>query len=270
MAFLWAAFLLSLPAAAQPMNKPAPPRSPASAGLPPLEAPQRAANGVIRAQLRPVQHTDLASEMAGKIIELPVREGDRFRQGARLVAFDCSVYRAQLAHSQAAENAALVKMKSSDQLATLGGISNSDVAQARSQHAMASAESAGNRAMVQRCTIAAPFSGRVTAVRAQRWSSVPAGQPLLEIYDDRAFNVEMIVPSMWLAWLKPGYGFNMRVDETAREYPARITRISGSVDPVSQTVKVFGEIGAQEGLLPGMSGTALIVPPGKPAANVRR
>ena len=227
-------------------------------------------SGDIRAQLRPTQHADLASEIAGKIIELPVREGDRFKKGDRLVEFDCAVYRAQLAHSQAAESAALVKMKSSDQLATLGGISKTDVAEAQSQYAMASAESAGNRAMVQRCTIIAPFSGRVTAVHVQRWSSVPAGQPLLEVYDGHAFEVEMIVPSRWLTWLRPGYGFTMRVDEAGRDYPAKITRISGAVDPVSQTVKVFGEIGAQEGLLPGMSGTALLGPPRKAGTNVRR
>ena len=254
------------PQAAAPSHKTALDTAPP---LPPLEGPAPAASGEIRAQLRPTQHTDLASEIAGKIIALPVREGDHFKKGDRLVEFDCAIYRAQLAHSEAAENAALVKMKSSDQLQTLGGISKSDVAQAQAQYAMASAESAENRAMVERCVITAPFSGRVTAVHVQRWSSMPAGQPLLEVYDDHAYEVEMIVPSRWLTWLKPGYGFNMRVDEAGRDYPARITRISGAVDPVSQTVKVFAEVGAQEGVLPGMSGTALLAPPRK-GADVHR
>jgi membrane fusion protein, multidrug efflux system len=272
-----AALLWPCMAAGKPMAKPRP-LAPGSANtmpsLPPLgdtsALTQLSAGEGIRAQLRPLRHAVLSGEIAAKIMELPLREGERFKKGDRLVVFDCAVYRAQLAHSVAAERAASVKVKSSDQLAALDGISKTDLAEAHSQFAMASAQSTMNRAMVNRCVIAAPYPGRVTSVRAQRWSSVPEGAPLLEIYDDSVFELEMIVPSRWLAWLKPGYPFTMRVDETARSYPAKIARISGSVDPVSQTVKVFAEIGAQEGLLPGMSGVALLAPPGKAGGNVRR
>lgn len=245
------------PAAAQPGD-----------ALPPLVPPdmgslsQQGGNGDIRAQLRPIDHTVLSSEIAGKIVQLPVREGDHFNKGDILVGFDCSVYRAQLAHSAAAQAGAAVKLKSSEQLAKLNGISQTDLAAARSQFTMDQAESSLNGAMVHRCQITAPYSGRVSAVRVQRYSFVQEGTPLLEIYDDSVLELEMIVPSRWLAWLKPGYPFTMRVDEVARDYRSQVTRISASIDPVSQTVKIFGRIvGTQDGLLPGMSGTALIGPP---------
>ena len=47
----------------------------------------------------------------------------------------------------------------------------------------------------------------------------------------------------------------MTLNETNKSYQAEITRLGGKVDPVSQTIKVYGRIidKAAE-LLPGMSG----------------
>jgi multidrug efflux pump subunit AcrA (membrane-fusion protein) len=49
---------------------------------------------------------------------------------------------------------------------------------------------------------------------------------------------------------------------TDKTYPARTTRLSGRVDPVSQSIKVIGEItvDAPE-LMAGMSGRATMTPP---------
>jgi len=52
------------------------------------------------------------------------------------------------------------------------------------------------------------------------------------------------------------------VDETDKTYPARVTRLAGRVDPVSQSIKVVGEItAAAPELMAGMSGRANITPP---------
>ena len=96
----------------------------------------------------------------------------------------------------------------------------------------------------------------------QEFQYATPGQPLLEILDDRSLEIELIAPSRWLAFLKPGYPFAVHIEETDKTYSAAITRVSGRVDPVSQTIKVFGEIrdGASE-LMAGMSGRANIPPP---------
>ena len=68
------------------------------------------------------------------------------------------------------------------------------------------------------------------------------GQALLDVLDDRNLDVELIVPSRWIGWLKPGYTFQLRIDELDKNYSARISRLGGRVDPVSQSIRVFGEI----------------------------
>lgn len=223
---------------------------------------QAAGNNDIRVQLSALRYTTLSSEISAKVTDIAVKEGEHFKQGDTLLTFDCTVLKEKLNYSAAAENAARKKLAIANRLDKLNSISLSEVDQARSAVSMAQAESGVNRAMLQRCAIKAPFSGRVVETKVKRWESVPEGKELLSIYDDSAFELEMIVPSRWLVWLKQGELFQVTLDETGLSYPAEISRISSAVEPVSQSVKVFGRITqSTAGLLPGMSGVALMTPP---------
>lgn len=219
-------------------------------------APEPAAAD-IRVQLSPVRQTTLSSEIAGKITELTIKEGERFKAGDQLVAFDCSVHQAQLARSAAVEEGSRKKLEVANRLDKLNSISVADVAQAQAAMAVSRAESGVNRAMLKRCVINAPFSGRVSSRSVQRWEYVAEGKELLGLYDDSGFELELIVPSRWLGQLEPGHAFKVHLDETGRDYPAQISRIGAIVDPISQSVKVFGRITQNDPqLLPGMSGVA--------------
>jgi multidrug efflux pump subunit AcrA (membrane-fusion protein) len=80
----------------------------------------------------------------------------------------------------------------------------------------------------------------------------------MRIVDLERIEIELIAPSRWLGWLAVGDSFVFRVDETAMPLNATIVRLGGVVDPVSQTVKVFGVLETRDGRVrPGMSGTAV-------------
>ena len=65
-----------------------------------------------------------------------------------------------------------------------------------------------------------------------------------------------------LQWLRPGFTFDLHVDELNRPYPVRVTRLGGKVDAVSQSIKVIGEIAvAAPELMAGMSGRASLRAP---------
>ncbi|MBF0125395.1 MAG: HlyD family secretion protein, partial [Magnetococcales bacterium] len=97
-------------------------------------------------------------------------------------------------------------------------------------------------------------------VREQQY--VQPGQPMLDIIDDSVLELEFIVPSRWLVWLKPDLMFQVQIDETAKEYPAKVLRIGAKVDPVSQSVKLVAAIsGKFPELMAGMSGKVNIAPP---------
>jgi membrane fusion protein, multidrug efflux system len=216
----------------------------------------------IRAQLSPRRSTILSAELAAKIDELTLREGERFKEGQRLVGFDCSVHRARLDKAAAQQQAARKLYPVNSRLDKLGSVSTLELESAAAQLAAAEAETAMMRTMVERCAIAAPFPGRVADMKVKRWQFVAEGQELIEILDDRDLEVEMIVPSRWLVWLKPGNRFTLEIEETGKHYTAEVTRLAARIDPVSQSIKVFGKVSSSgDELLSGMSGRAIFNTP---------
>ena len=227
------------------------------AGVPAPAAALSADDNRIRTQLVARDEVELSSEINAKIAALPFRDGDAFRAGQMLVSLDCSLYAAQLHKAQAEAGAARELLQVDQRLAQLHSVGELDVEQADAKMKGSAAEVAYMQETVQKCVISAPFDGRVTKRTAAPQQFVEAGKPLLTIIDTGHLELKMIVPSKWLAWLKPGRALTVQVDEVGKQYPARVARIGARVDPVTQTVDVTAALaaGAPE-LLPGMSGWA--------------
>lgn len=215
----------------------------------------------IRAQLSPRRFTTLSAELGAKIERISVKEGERFRDGQTLVAMECSLQRANLDKARAAlaaaDKTAAVNSKLHEMHA--GGSLEAEVSAAEAQKARAEVDA--GRAILSKCQIAAPFAGRVADLKVREQQFVQPGNAMMEIIDDSVLEIEFLAPSKWLAWMKPGTPFQIAVDETGRSYPAKIARLGAKVDPISQSVKVVGEItGAHAELLAGMSGKVLMAP----------
>ena len=179
-----------------------------------------------------------------------------------LVSFDCSLQNAQLQKAHAELAAADQTHKANAELARLNSIGQLDVDLSRSAVNKARAELAANSAVLSKCNISAPFSGRVAEQKVREQQYVQPGQALLDIIDDSVLEIEFLVPSVWLSWLKVGSTFQVAIDETRKTYPARFIRIGARVDPVSQSVKVAAAINGQfPELVAGMSGKVMITPP---------
>lgn len=228
-----------------------------------LAAPDRAGPAPeIRAQISPRRHTVLSAEIAGKVVRLDLREGEAFAEGEVLAAIDCAAHEARRDRAAAQEEGARRRLDTAGRLDRLSSISRLEVDEARASLAAAAAETALARVFVDRCEVRAPFAGRVAEKRAQAHQYVAEGEQLLAILDDGALEVEMLVPSRWLSWLAPGQTFSVAIDELGRSVDAEIARIGARVDPVSQSIKVFGRIPQETpGLVAGMSGVARLAPP---------
>ncbi|WP_448207612.1 efflux RND transporter periplasmic adaptor subunit [Azospirillum sp. sgz302134] len=219
----------------------------------------------IRAQVTARVATTLSSPMAGRIRDLSIEDGDRFKQGEVLVRFDCAVQEGQHARAVAVLEKNRQLQDVNEKLRKLGSVSVKEMNVSHADVATAAAEVGITRAMVDRCTVSAPFAGRVAGVSVKRYQFIGEGQPMLDILDDKQLELEAIIPSRWLTWLGVGTGFQVEVDETGKSYAAKVSRLSGRVDPVSQSVKIYAAIiGPAPDLLPGMSGRALIAPPEEP------
>ncbi len=214
-------------------------------------------DGRIRTQLSARETAVIASEISARIARLPLKEGDSFRAGQPLVAFDCALFEAQLHKAEASNEAARKTLAVQQRLAELNSASRLELEQAESRVKESAAEAAYMRATVGKCVIPAPFAGRVAKRLAAGAEFATPGRPLLEIVDGSPPELQLIVPSRWLARLKPGSEFTVTVDELGQSYPARVIRIGARIDPVSQSVTITGQVnGNHAGLQPGMSGWA--------------
>jgi RND family efflux transporter MFP subunit len=255
--------------AADPKQGPAAVLGQVPAATPPAIAP--AAGGPakpsleqreIRAQLAPHRYTTLAAEIGAKINRLPVAEGGAFKAGQSLVSFDCSLQQAQLNKARATLNGADRTWGANKRLAELHSIGKVELDMSEVEVLKNQSEVAAMSTMLSKCNIGAPFAGRVAEQKVREQQYVQPGQAILDIIDDSVLEIEFLVPSKWLAWVKPGYAFSVSIDETRKSYPAKVQRIGARVDPVSQSVKLVATInGKFPELIAGMSGRVNLVAP---------
>lgn len=239
------------------------PASPQPSSLPVSAVPAPVLDKpAIRAQLSPLNYTTLAAELGAKVQELPFKEGESFASGDVLVRFDCSVQQAQLARVRATQAIAARNASTNQRLLNLGSIARVEAENSISELARADAEVRELEAIVSKCQIDAPFNGKIVEQRVRSQQFLQVGQPLLDILDTRGLELELIAPSKWAPWLKVGHVFDIRIDETGKTYPAKVTRVGARIDPVSQTFKVVAIVdGEYTELSPGMSGTITLNPP---------
>lgn len=227
------------------------------AGATPAAIAAANAGNHIRVLVAAEQESVLAAQMTGRIDQVGVQLGSRIKSGQALLRFVCEEQDAHLKMAKAEFYGAQQTYEARLKMQAMQSVSELEVQQAAANAEKFKAQIQLISAQLKLCQISAPFSGRVTKLHVKPYESVNVGQPLIEIVNDRKLKAQMHVPSNWLAWLKTGTVFSMQIDETGKKYQARVARMNGKVDPVSQSLEIEAEVvGDPEGLLPGMSGLA--------------
>ena len=219
----------------------------------------------IRAQLSPRRYTTLAAEIPARVARIAIREGESFKAGQSLISLDCGLHIASRDRARAALTSAEKTYSANKRLDELNAVGKLEVDTAEAEVGKFKAELAHINTTLSKCSIAAPYAGRVAEQKAREQQYVQAGQPLLEILDDSVLELDFLSPSRWLSWLKIGHKFDVVIDETGKTYPARIQRLGARIDPVSQSIKVAAVIdGRFPDLIAGMSGRILLAAPKQP------
>ena len=209
-----------------------------------------------RGVVRPADRATLAIEFSATVRRIAFREGETFRKGETLIEFDCRKQKAEFDSASAQHREMQLTLDNNIYLRRRGAIGNYEIEVSRARVAKAAADAEALKLRLEQCHIEAPFPGSVVELGVQQYDMPAPGKPFLKIIKSGSPEIELIVPSNWLVWLRIGDEFDFSIEETAKSYPATIKRIATEVDPVSQTVKIFGALEHAEGVLAGMSGTA--------------
>lgn len=207
--------------------------------------------------IRSSDRVTFSSEISASVAKINVKEGMSFVPGAVLLELDCRVQQADLQKALAQQKGSHMALTSARKLKSYGSISEFEYSQALAQDQISNAEVAKLLAIVDKCTIRAPFRGAVSDVLVHQFETVKPGDPLIKIVGTENLDFELQVPSQWLQWLHVGSIFYVRINETGEEVKVAVAKINPQIDSVSQTVRIIGTLGAPNSkLLPGMSGQA--------------
>jgi len=210
-----------------------------------------------RAIISPVAKATLSAELASVVKEMPFAPGAEFLKGGMLVRLDCRLFDAQTGQAAAEFKIARLRADNAAELAKRNSIGRVEAEVAAQEYAKRAAAERVARLNTERCDIHAPFDGRVASWQVQPHERAEPGMPLLKIVGTDHFEVEIVAGTDWIGRIGPGDPITLELDHSVLVAQASVRAFAPEMDPVSQTVTVHAEIDETDGLLGGMTGTAI-------------
>jgi HlyD family secretion protein len=218
------------------------------------------ASGVIQ----PKRKVDISADISGRVIELPVEEGQLVRRGDLLLRIDPTAYqaavrRAEAAVAQAQAQAAqaranllqaqsaarraeqiargeqLISSQEVEQAVTAAQVAEAQFEAARFAVQQAQATLSEARETLRKTTIVSPMDGRVTRLNIEEGETAIVGTMnnpgslLLTIADLSEMEARVKVDETDVPHISFGDSVSVRIDAFPnREFPGRVTRIANS------------------------------------------
>jgi RND family efflux transporter MFP subunit len=230
------------------------------------------AGGVLRypGEIQGVQNAELAFEVPGRLVELPIQEGIKVTEGMLLAQLDQTEFQASLDAAEARFRSSSETFERFSEVFERGAISRQELDNRRRQFEVERAQLDSARKAFDDTELRAPFSGRVGRTYVDNFNNVQAKQPILLLQDLAELDVVVNVPEQdWLR-ARPGLTLAQQSERAqpevslstvpGRTFPATITEVAAAADPVTRTFEARARFDPPEDLqiLPGMSATVTI------------
>jgi HlyD family secretion protein len=208
----------------------------------------------------------LRADVAGRVVEVPVREGQRVRAGQLVARLDST----EQALAVQRERARLEKARADYRARLLGegelGLTEEELEerrrQARVQSGVAEAEVALEEARLElrKTRIRAPYAGRVANLAVSEGARLSPGDSVAIVLDLSQVEVDVEVLQTRVTHLEPGRRARVRFTALPGEsFPGRVVTLNPMVDPGRETVRVTVRLDNPEArILPGMHATVRI------------
>jgi RND family efflux transporter MFP subunit len=211
--------------------------------------------------------SEVASEVAGKIVEVNFEEGDRVEQGAVLVRLDDAVLTKELQSKQAAAARYAAELADAetrytraeslieDEVTTPQQLDQLrfEVESDRQQAASMRAEVERMRTLIEKNTIRAPFDGVVVdrSTELGEWKAV--GETVAILAREDLYDVIVSVPETELRWLNEGSEVAVELRAAGKSLTGVITTVIPMADVASNTFPVKVRVEHEEPLYEGMN-----------------
>ena len=202
----------------------------------------------------------ILAQVAGRVLEVRVRENDVVGPGALLVVIDPTEYELAVAQAEARLQSAEASYREltlfDDRMIADSAIRAERERSARARSGLAAAEVDLERARIEleRTRVRAPFAGRVANVKVVAGQWVRVGDELVTVVDTDPIKIEVEVLEGDVGYVTVGR--RARISLTAfpgRQFTGRIETVNPIVDRQTRTAKVTVSVDNPRGeILPGM------------------
>ena len=204
--------------------------------------------------LRSRQGTMVRAEVAGRVVQIGFRDGQRVSRGQLLVQLDDRLQQAQLQQALAELGIAEANHKRNSELVAQGFISQRGLDESAAAVKVAQAKAELARATVARLRVLAPFDG-VTGLRnISVGDYLKDGADIVNLEDLSAMYVDFRLPERWQARVQPGQRARVQVEALPdRAFAAVVQAVDPQIDANGRSLNVRGCIDNRRGeLRPGM------------------
>lgn len=195
----------------------------------------------------------VSADLGGVVREITFESGRRVAAGQLLVRLETATERAQLAQAQASWDLAKLNLERAEKLIERGVIAQSDLDRYRAEARQAEASVDALRAIIDRKTIVAPFSGVLGIRQVNLGQRLSEGDAIVELQSLDPVYVNFSLPQGDVNALKVGAQVRVTSDDGVTTQTGRITSINSVIDPSTRNVQVQATFANRgEALRPGM------------------
>jgi len=201
-----------------------------------------------------VQGVTVSADLAGTVDRILFDSGQAIREGAVLAVLDTRQEKAQLAAIEAQRELARLTFERMEGLLSERVISRAEFDRATADFRQSEAQSAEIRAVIERKTIRAPFSGVLGIRQVNLGQYLAGGDALVTLQSINPIYVNFGVPQQTVGQIPVGRAVRVTTSDVATaEWNGRVTAIDSLVDEATRNIQVQATLANPNGRLrPGM------------------
>lgn len=189
----------------------------------------------IAGTLQAIREVRIINQTPGLLIELPVYPGDKVETSQLLAKLDDNRLQAEHLKATASLNQAKLDLRRLQDLAPRKLASESEIAQAKTQTDIASAELQLKQTELAHTRITAPISGVISQREVEPGDVLPLHTHILSLLDTSSLKAEIHISELLLPLISDGSEVDIRIDALGdTPYKGIITRIYPSIDKITR------------------------------------
>lgn len=160
-----------------------------------------------------VKFVNLAFRVSGQIIQLPIVEGQKVKQGDLIAQIDPREINLQYEAAKAAYETAKAQLERNTRLLERQAVSQQEMEMARSSYEQARSNYEAQQNNLSDTYLRAPFSGSITKRAVENYQRVNAGETIAQLMDSKDLQIYFTLPDNSLSWVQgPNKSFTVEFD----------------------------------------------------------